>query len=110
MLLFGCTDIDSIEGASSGTMTVRVFDQVVLRCPPPASTPPAVISWLKENVAIAPTSDGRVGITLDGDLVISGVQVEDTGRHYICQATNLVAEVTERSSTSVLLQHNNASK
>lgn len=105
-LIFVCTDIDSIQGATSGTMNVRVFDQVVLRCPPPASTPPSAISWLRDSSTVTPTSEGRVAVSLDGDLVISGVQAGDTGRHYHCQATNPVSMVTVTSSTSVLLEYN----
>ena len=88
-------------------MNVQEFDQVVLRCPPPSSTPPAIISWLKDSTEVTPSSDGKVGITLDGDLVISGVRVEDTGRHYICTATNPVSMDKVTSSTSVLLEYSN---
>lgn len=108
ILLFAwCSGIDPIQGASSGTINVQEFDQVVLRCPPPPSTPPAIISWLKDSTEVTPSSDGKVGITLDGDLVISGVRVEDTGRHYICSATNPVSMDKVTSSTSVLLVYSN---
>ena len=105
-VFIACTDIGPIQGGTSGTMTVQEFDQVVLSCPSPASTPPAVIGWTTDSVLISPSADGRVGITLNGDLVISGVVVEETGRHYRCQATNPVSNEMVQSSQSVLLSYN----
>ncbi|KAM3611520.1 uncharacterized protein V6R79_019985 [Siganus canaliculatus] len=66
-------------------LTVRKGDNVTLTCRPPYSRPTAQVSWFKNNQLLMPTA--HVTVLPSGDLVLHGVQENDSGS-YFCRASN----------------------
>lgn len=58
-----------------------------LKCTLPSSNPPAVRSWMRNNLKIEQSS--AVTITQDGSLIIHSAKVQDSG-NYSCVAKNIV--------------------
>ena len=71
--------------------TPGLRDPVVLSCRMPRSTPVATVTWTRnsETLGEAQFSDGEVGITLSGSLVISSFDGQHNGR-YSCSVHNAV--------------------
>ncbi|XP_071509422.1 contactin-2-like [Diadema antillarum] len=110
----GTSRLGSVS-TSSATLTVASMDwnfvtepsdveelqgrPVTLACSPPASRPPANVTWYKNHQVFAPHPSAAV-VTSEGDLFILSVSKEDEGS-YFCVASNeyIPREVTSRSAT-----------
>ncbi|CAG0902608.1 unnamed protein product, partial [Darwinula stevensoni] len=75
---------------SPGSATVPLGKKAEFRCQAPDGSPPAKITWLKDNLPLEGFRDGNVFTLSTGDLVVSQVRQSDAG-NYTCVAENLAA-------------------
>lgn len=70
--------------------TKSVNSMVVLRCRPPRGEPEPKVTWTHNSLPLN-TSDKRITLEEDGDLVIDRLRKTDSGE-YVCMAANVAGE------------------
>ncbi|XP_013886716.1 roundabout homolog 3 [Austrofundulus limnaeus] len=118
---YTCVSENSVGKAeASGTLTVHVPPQIVVRprdqitapgrtvtflCSTKGNPPPAVF-WQKEGsqILLFPIQESaqsdRFSVSLSGELTIADVQVEDSG-YYICQAISVAGSILTKALLEV---------
>lgn len=74
---------------------------VVLRCSPHASVPPADIVWARNDEVLDHASSHRLSVSQSGNLYILGVVSDDAGE-YRCIASNSITGAVRRSDRATL--------
>ena len=79
--------------------TVAIIGQdAILNCTPPASSPPAVVTWSRD---LSQLSDPRYQVQQNGSLLIRAVQLSDQST-YFCTATNPLLGTSRLSRGAVV--------
>ena len=75
---------------------------IVLRCNPRLSQPPAVITWFYNGEMLDISSDDRMSLAPSGNLYITNVNASHSGS-YRCTASNTVSGAVRRSDEALLI-------
>ena len=99
-----CSDLEYEFDAPPSDVTAVAGRATSLRCRPPASFPPANVTWYKDGVPLSATRTRSFPAEVErsGDLPFTSVQFDDDGR-YVCVASNDFAGRVRVSSAPATL-------
>lgn len=78
---------DDFQSQPRSEYRITAGDILRLPCRPPKGSPTPGVTWFKDGEQLE--NNSRVTITVEGHVIISNAQAEDTGS-YICQAMNII--------------------